>query len=47
MDAHGAVFSWVQADSEQTNTALALGVSISRDCSVRSAGGYMVQVRVL
>lgn len=33
------------ADSEQTNSALALGVSISTaDCSVRSAGGYMIQV---
>ena len=32
------------ADSEQTNSALALGVSISRDASVRAAGGYLVQV---
>ena len=32
------------ADSEQTNSALALGVSIHRDASVRAAGGYLVQV---
>ena len=32
------------ADSEQTNSALALGVSIHRDVSVRAAGGYLVQV---
>jgi len=32
------------ADSEQTNSALALGVSINRDASVRAAGGYLVQV---
>lgn len=32
-------------DSEQVNTALALGVSLSRDCAVRSAGGFMVQVK--
>ena len=31
------------ADSEQTNSALALGVSISRDASVRAAGGYLLQ----
>ena len=31
---------WLQA-----NSALALGVSISRDASVRAAGGYLVQVR--
>lgn len=30
---------------EQANSALALGVSISRDASVRAAGGYLVQVR--
>jgi hypothetical protein len=33
-------------DSEQTNSALALGVCINRDCSVKSAGGYLVQVCV-
>lgn len=32
------------ADSEQTQSALALGVSINKDCSVRAAGGYLVQV---
>ncbi|EIE19291.1 heat shock protein 33, partial [Coccomyxa subellipsoidea C-169] len=32
------------ADSEQVNCALALGVSINRDCSVRAAGGYLIQV---
>ena len=32
------------ADSEQTNSALALGVSINRDSSVRSAGGFLIQV---
>ncbi|MEW5300095.1 MAG: hypothetical protein WDW36_003050 [Sanguina aurantia] len=31
-------------DSEQTNSALGLGVSLSRDCSVQSAGGFLVQV---
>jgi molecular chaperone Hsp33 len=33
------------AESEQTNSALALGVAINRDCSVSAAGGYLVQVR--
>lgn len=32
------------ADSEQANSALALGVSILRDTSVRAAGGYLIQV---
>eukprot|EP00879_Flechtneria_rotunda_P032008 GHRR01035152.1.p1 GENE.GHRR01035152.1~~GHRR01035152.1.p1 ORF type:complete len:268 (+),score=58.10 GHRR01035152.1:468-1271(+) len=32
------------AESEQTNSALALGVCIGRDLNVRSAGGYLVQV---
>jgi molecular chaperone Hsp33 len=32
------------ATSEQTNSALALGVAISRDCEVTAAGGYLVQV---
>ncbi len=36
----------VQVDSEQTNSALGLGVSINRDCSVKSAGGFLVQVSV-
>ena len=31
-------------DSEQTNSALGLGVSLNRDCSVRSAGGFLVQI---
>ena len=31
-------------DSEQTNTALGLGVSLNRDCQVTAAGGFMVQV---
>ncbi len=34
-------------DSEQTNSALGLGVSINRDCSVKSAGGFLVQVGLL
>lgn len=34
----------LQAESEQTNSALALGVCIGRDLRVRSAGGYLVQV---
>ena len=33
-----------QAESEQTNSALALGVAINRDCEVAAAGGYLVQV---
>ena len=33
------------SDSEQTNSALALGVSINRDTSVRHAGGFFVQAR--
>lgn len=32
------------ADSEQTNSALALGVSINRDTGIRAAGGFLVQV---
>ncbi|WIA20049.1 hypothetical protein OEZ85_005914 [Tetradesmus obliquus] len=32
------------AESEQTNSALALGVCIGRDLRVKSAGGYLVQV---
>lgn len=35
------------ADSEQVNCALALGVSINRGCSVRAAGGYLIQARAL
>ncbi len=35
------------AESEQTNSALALGVCIGRDLAVRSAGGYLVQVCLL
>ena len=31
-------------DSEQVNSAVAVGVSLDRDLNVRSAGGYMVQV---
>ena len=34
-----------QAESEQTNSALALGVAINRDLQVVAAGGYLVQVR--
>jgi hypothetical protein len=34
----------LQAESEQTNSALALGVCIGRDLQVKSAGGYLVQV---
>ena len=33
------------ADSEQTSSALALGVSIHRDAAIRAAGGYLIQVR--
>lgn len=33
------------AESEQTNSALALGVCIDRQLQVKSAGGYLVQVR--
>lgn len=35
------------ADSEQTNSALALGVSINRDTSIRSAGGFLIQVYIM
>lgn len=31
-------------DSEQTNSALGLGVALDRDCSVKSAGGWLVQI---
>lgn len=31
-------------DSEQTNSALGLGVSINKDASVRGAGGFLIQV---
>jgi len=31
-------------ESEQVNSAIAVGVSLDRDLNVRSAGGYMVQV---
>ena len=34
------------ADSEQTNSALALGVSINRDTTIRSAGGFLIQVYI-
>lgn len=33
------------AESEQKNSALGLGVSINRECSIKSAGGFLVQVR--
>jgi hypothetical protein len=32
------------AESEQQNSAIALGVSINRDASIRAAGGYLIQV---
>lgn len=32
------------ANSEQTNSALALGVSVHRDGSVESAGGFLIEV---
>ena len=35
------------ADSEQTNSALALGVSINRDATVKAAGGFLIQVQSL
>ncbi|KAG1675967.1 hypothetical protein FOA52_014211 [Chlamydomonas sp. UWO 241] len=31
-------------ESEQTNSAIGLGVSINRDCSIQAAGGFLVQV---
>ncbi|PNW70318.1 hypothetical protein CHLRE_17g715000v5 [Chlamydomonas reinhardtii] len=31
-------------DSEQTNSALGLGVALDRDCNVKSAGGWLVQI---
>ena len=34
-------------DSEQQNSALALGVSINKDATVRAAGGYLIQVSLL
>lgn len=33
------------ADSEQSNSALGLGVALGRDCRVKSAGGFLVQAR--
>ena len=33
-----------QVDSEQTNSALGLGVALDRDCSVKAAGGWLVQI---
>ena len=33
-----------QVESEQTNSALALGVALGRDCQVKAAGGFLVQV---
>lgn len=32
------------AESEQVNSAIALGVSINRDAHIRAAGGYLLQV---
>lgn len=32
------------AESEQTQSALGLGVSIGKDCSVREAGGFLISV---
>lgn len=34
----------LQVDSEQTNSALGLGVALDRDCNVKAAGGWMVQI---
>ena len=31
-------------ESEQSNSALGLGVSIHKDASVRAAGGFLIQV---
>lgn len=31
-------------DSEQTNSALGLGVSVNKDTSIRAAGGFLLQV---
>lgn len=42
---HGVSVCHSQAESEQTNSALALGVCIDRQLQVKSAGGYLVQVR--
>lgn len=33
-------------ESEQQNSALALGVSINKDARVCAAGGYLIQVRL-
>lgn len=38
------LYLFLQAESEQTNSALALGVCIDRQLQVKSAGGYLVQV---
>jgi len=35
------------AESEQQNAAIALGVSINRDASIRAAGGYLIQARTI
>lgn len=31
-------------ESEQTNSALGVGVSINRDASIRAAGGFLIQI---
>jgi Hsp33 protein len=33
-------------ESEQTNSAIGLGVSVNRDASIRAAGGFLIQVHV-
>ena len=32
------------SESEQQNAAIALGVSINKDASIRAAGGFLLQV---
>ena len=40
-------FAMYLADSEQTNSAVGLGVAIGTDLSVLAAGGFLVNVSII